>query len=52
MTQDFSQDFGSFEDAIWLNCAHQGALPLVSAHEAYEAITWKITPQLLTTERY
>ena len=52
MTQDFSQDFGPFQGRIWLNCAHQGALPRLAVEEAHEAIAWKIAPYHLTTERF
>jgi selenocysteine lyase/cysteine desulfurase len=51
MTDDYSGDFGPFA-RIWLNCAHQGALPLVAAAEAREAINWKVTPYELTADRF
>jgi cysteine desulfurase / selenocysteine lyase len=49
---DFSQDFGPFENSIWLNTAHQGALPRVAVEQAHEAIAWKIAPYNLTTDRF
>lgn len=52
MIQNFSNDFGPFENKIWLNCSHQGAIPRVAVQEAYEAISWKIAPFQLTTERF
>src|SRR5262245_53395892 len=52
MTQNFREDFGPFDGRVWLNCAHQGPLPRVSADEAHEAITWKIAPHRLTTDRF
>jgi selenocysteine lyase/cysteine desulfurase len=52
MRESYSEDFGPFEGAIWLNCAHQGALPRVAAAEAEEAIAWKRAPWNLTTERF
>src|SRR5215475_9673770 len=52
MISNYSQDFGPFEGKIWLNCAHQGPLPLVAAVAAEEAIAWKRAPWLLTTERF
>jgi len=52
MRVDYVKDFGPFENAIWLNCAHQGALPRVAAIEAEEAIAWKRAPWNLTTERF
>jgi len=44
--------FGDFGGRIWLNCAHQGPLPLVAAEEAREAIAWKLSPHELTGERF
>src|SRR5262245_5235686 len=52
MKQDFLQDFGPFERRVWLNCAHQGPLPRVAADEAREAISWKVAPHRLTTDRF
>ncbi|MGH9766874.1 MAG: aminotransferase class V-fold PLP-dependent enzyme [Blastocatellia bacterium] len=52
MRDDYAEDFGPFEGAIWLNCAHQGALPRVAAAEAEEAVAWKRAPWNLTTERF
>ena len=49
---DFSQDFGPFDNKIWLNTAHQGALPRVAVEQAHEAIAWKIAPHNLYTERF
>ena len=40
MQTGYQADFGPFDGKIWLNCAHQGALPRVAADEAREAITW------------
>lgn len=47
-----SEDFSDFDGRIWLNSAHQGALPLIAAREAHEAIAWKLAPYHLTTERF
>jgi selenocysteine lyase/cysteine desulfurase len=52
MIQDYSGDFGPFEGKIWLNCSHQGPLPRVAVQEAYDAISWKIAPFKLSTERF
>ncbi len=52
MKEDYAIDFGPFDGAIWLNCAHQGALPRVAAAEAEEAIAWKRAPWNMTTERF
>jgi selenocysteine lyase/cysteine desulfurase len=49
---DYSTDFGPFENKIWLNCAHQGPLPKVAVAQAEEAIAWKIAPYNMTTERF
>lgn len=47
-----AQDFGPFEGKIWINCAHQGAMPRVAVEAAQEAIRWKSAPYQLTTERF
>lgn len=48
----FREAFGDFEGRVWLNCAHQGALPLAAAAAAREAIDWKLSPRQLTTDRF
>jgi cysteine desulfurase / selenocysteine lyase len=50
--KDYAKDFGPFENAIWLNCAHQGPLPKIAVAQAEEAIAWKIAPYKMTTERF
>jgi cysteine desulfurase / selenocysteine lyase len=50
--KDYSKEFGPFDNAIWLNCAHQGPLPKVAVAQAEEAIAWKIAPYKMTTERF
>jgi selenocysteine lyase/cysteine desulfurase len=52
MREEYAEDFGPFEGAIWLNSAHQGALPRAAAAEAEEAVAWKRAPWNLTTERF
>jgi selenocysteine lyase/cysteine desulfurase len=52
MMTRYSNDFGPFENKIWLNCSHQGAIPRVAVQEANEAISWKVAPFKLTTERF
>jgi selenocysteine lyase/cysteine desulfurase len=47
-----SQDFESFEDHTWLNCAHQGPLPRVAAEAAREAILWKTALHHLKDELF
>jgi len=37
---------------VWLNSAHQSALPRASADAAAEAVRWKARPWELTTERF
>jgi len=44
--------FGDFHGHTWLNTAHQGALPLVAAAAAREAVDWKTAPFELTQERF
>ena len=52
MKSDYSNDFGPFEGAIWLNCSHQGPLPKIAAKKLEEAVSWKVAPQNLTQERF
>lgn len=52
MTDDYSRDFGPFNNRTWLNCAHQGPLPRIAAEEAREAINWKVAAYELTTDRF
>src|SRR5207237_7974738 len=52
MQTGYHADFGPFDGKVWLNCAHQGALPRVAAEEAREAITWEVRPFELTAERF
>jgi cysteine desulfurase/selenocysteine lyase len=44
--------FGDLSGRAWLNTAHQGALPVTAATEAYEAVAWKMTPSALTQARF
>ena len=46
------EGFGDFAGRVWLNTAHQGALPLAAAREAREAVEWKLAPHHLTAERF
>lgn len=50
--QAFSSHFGDFGEAIWLDTAHQGALPIVAADAAREAIGWKVQPSRLPWEQF
>jgi cysteine desulfurase / selenocysteine lyase len=44
--------FADFGGRVWLNTAHQGALPLAAADAAREAIAWKTLPFELTQARF
>jgi len=48
----YFQDFGPFEDRIWLNCAHQGPLPRVAVEAATEALSLKIAPHRIKDEAF
>jgi selenocysteine lyase/cysteine desulfurase len=52
LSLDFSNDFSSFEDKIWLNAASEGPIPKVSVDALHEAIRWKSLPYLLTHEKF
>ena len=56
MTKSASVDampgWGDFSGRIWLNTAHQGAVPLRAAEAAKEAIAWKVSPSELTQARF
>ncbi len=49
---DYRSDFALDPGAVWLDAAHQGALPRVGAEAAREAVDWKLDPRQLTTERF
>jgi len=49
---NYGSDFALDPAAVWVNAAHQGALPRVGAAAAREAVDWKLDPQQLTTERF
>lgn len=49
---DVRADFDLPPDRVWLNTAHQGALPTVSAAAAREVIRWKLRPHEMTGERF
>ena len=44
--------FADFAGRVWLNTAHQGALPLAAADAARQAIIWKTMPFELTQARF
>src|SRR5262245_27730285 len=49
--RSYAADFAPMSH-VWLNCSHQGPLPLVAAAAAQEAIRWKQAPYELTTDRF
>lgn len=52
MSPTFRDDFGSFDGRIWMNCAHQGPLPLVAVVAAHRAVEEKMSPHLLHDEAF
>jgi cysteine desulfurase/selenocysteine lyase len=49
---NFADGFPPFNGRVWLNCAHQGPLPIVAADALLEALRWKQAPYELTVERF
>jgi selenocysteine lyase/cysteine desulfurase len=49
---DLRREFRLDPGTVWLNTAHQGALPRAAAREALRAVRWKSRPHELTTERF
>ena len=47
-----SHGFSDFGGRVWINCSHQGALPLAAAEAAREAVQWKLSPVEMTTARF
>jgi len=52
VTADYTAGFGDFEGRIWLDTAHQGALPLRAHDAVVEASRWKRAPHHMTFERF
>ncbi|HEV3462505.1 MAG TPA: aminotransferase class V-fold PLP-dependent enzyme [Actinomycetota bacterium] len=52
MTLDVAGNFGGFEGRAWLNCAHQGPLPLVAVAAAERALADKLAPHRLGDEAF
>jgi cysteine desulfurase / selenocysteine lyase len=52
MSGRLSNGFGDFAGRVWLNTAHQGAMPVAAAKAAEEAVGWKLDPHELTVERF
>jgi cysteine desulfurase / selenocysteine lyase len=49
---DVAGDFGDFGGRAWLNCAHQGPLPLVAVAAAERALADKTAPHRLRDEAF
>jgi cysteine desulfurase/selenocysteine lyase len=48
----YADAFEPFGDTVWLNCAHQGPLPIAAGSATMEAVEWKKSPQKLTSARF
>jgi len=48
----YAKDFGPFNDHVWLNASAHGPLPRMAVEAAREAISWHISPHLLTEDRF
>jgi cysteine desulfurase/selenocysteine lyase len=49
---DAAGDFGGFDGRAWLNCAHQGPLPLVAVAAAERALDDKAAPHRMGDEAF
>ena len=49
---DAAGDFGGFDGRTWLNCAHQGPLPLVAVAAAERALADKAAPHRMGDEAF
>jgi cysteine desulfurase / selenocysteine lyase len=49
---DVAGDFGGFDGRAWLNCAHQGPLPLVAVAAAERALADKAAPHRIGDEDF
>ena len=49
---DAAGDFGGFDGRAWLNCAHQGPLPLVAVAAAERALADKAAPHRMGDEAF
>jgi cysteine desulfurase/selenocysteine lyase len=49
---DVAGDFGGFEGRAWLNCAHQGPLPLVAVAAAERAVADKAAPHRIADQAF
>ena len=49
---EYAADFGDFDGRIWLNTAHQGALPLVAVAAVEQTLREKLSPHLIDDEAF
>ncbi|MFZ0636452.1 MAG: aminotransferase class V-fold PLP-dependent enzyme [Candidatus Acidiferrales bacterium] len=49
---DYRNEFAEFDDAIYLDCATQGPMPLAAANASKEALEWKKHPYRLPDDIY
>jgi cysteine desulfurase/selenocysteine lyase len=49
---DLAAGFGDFQGRAWLDCAHQGPLPLVAVAEAERAVADKAAPHRIADEAF
>jgi cysteine desulfurase/selenocysteine lyase len=50
VTAALDDRFGPFNGDVWLNCAHQGPLPLPARDAALDAVAAKVTPAAIADE--
>lgn len=49
---DYTKDFALAPGHVWLNAASEGPLPKVAAEALQEALSWKMSPHLLTIPKF
>lgn len=50
--KNLSNEFGPFNNRIWLNTAHQGPLPRNAVEAIQKAVKYRITPHLITDDLF
>nr|MDO8135102.1 aminotransferase class V-fold PLP-dependent enzyme [Candidatus Njordarchaeum guaymaensis] len=50
--RSYAEDFGPFENRVWLNAAGIGPMPRIAVEAAHETIAWSQTPSLASTEKF